>query len=113
MITDKNLSEAIRDLRDGNAYTDRTGDYWEPDEKDRLVNMFSAGVGISKMALEFKRTEPAVFQQIEKMDLYHRKDYPRRRKKPKKYAACLCPTCKANRFTCPRCSAFDGTGGGF
>ena len=38
--------------------------------------MFLEGVGITEMAVILQRSETAIIQQIEKMNLYDRKLYP-------------------------------------
>ena len=64
-----------------------------------LLDGFNNCVGITEMADHLQRTEPAVMQQIEKMDLYHRKDNPKRRRK-KKQARCLCDRCRIDAAHC-------------
>ena len=61
---------------------------------DRIFGGNQAGV-----VLADKTLEPAVMQQIEKMDLYHRKDNPKRRRK-KKQARCLCDRCRIDAAHC-------------
>ena len=48
-----------------------------------------------------KKAIETAMQQIEKMDLYHRKDNPKRRRK-KKQARCLCDRCRLDEACCPR-----------
>lgn len=102
MITDNSFTESIRNLRKRGSRMEREGDYWDQDEKERLEEMFEDGVGISEMAIRLQRTEPAVIQQIEKLDLYHRKDHPIRRRPPAKTCQCLCSNCEADPDCCPR-----------
>ena len=61
----------------------------------------TGGVGITEIALELGRTEPAVYQQIEKMDLYGRKQNPQRQRNGKKPPECLCDRCMADPALCP------------
>ena len=100
MMSDNSFEESIRNLRNRSSRMEREGDYWGQEEKERLIEMFYEGVGLSEIAIRLQRTEPAVCQQIEKLDLYRRKAYPRRHKAPPK-CGCLCSTCMADRSLCP------------
>lgn len=60
------FQESVRSMRNQTLRADRAGDYWTDDEKNRLRILFDSGVGITEIALELGRTEPAVYQQIEK-----------------------------------------------
>ncbi|MEQ2619465.1 relaxase/mobilization nuclease domain-containing protein [Hominicoprocola fusiformis] len=67
----------------------------------RLRILFDSGVGITEIALELGRTEPAVYQQIEKLDLYGRKQNPQRQRSGKKPPECLCDRCGNDPALCP------------
>lgn len=104
MITENSFTESIRNLRRRGSRMEREGDYWEQDEKERLEEMFDDGIGLSEMAIRLQRTEPAVIQQIEKLDLYRlyrRKDHPKRDGNTDRLPRCLCPLCKVNHNGCP------------
>ena len=88
----ENNTEMIKSLRNRTVRLEHEGDYWTADENERLKSMFSDNIGISEISLTLQRTEPAVMQQIEKMDLYGRKANPKRRKKNKK-GRCPCEKC--------------------
>ena len=77
--------------------------YWTDEEKEQLRTMFEAGFGITKIAYILCRTEPAVYQQIESMDLYNRKANPQRRRSAAKPRGCLCENCLCDSSFCPRC----------
>ena len=100
-MNEHGLEEAIKNMRNRGIRLDREGDIWSQDEKDRLEELFYEGVGISEIAIRLQRTEPAVIQQIEKMDLYQRKSYPKRRRSFAKSVSCLCQQCTAARSLCP------------
>lgn len=100
-MTEEAFAESVRNLRSNEGCLERAGDYWSDDDKRRLEEMFDAGVGISEIAIRLQRTEPAVFQQIEKLDLYRRKARPRRRRSLKP-CVCHCPTCGVGWENCPR-----------
>lgn len=68
--------QSVKNMRTRTVRLDREGDYWTEDEKNQLIKMFQQGEGITAMALQFQRTEPAIMQQIEKFDLYNRKSSP-------------------------------------
>ena len=90
----------IRSLREGTVKLEHEGDYWSNQEKETLIRNFNNGVGITEMADQFRRSEPAIMQQIEKMDLYHRKDNPKRRRSIGK-CRCLCDRCQLYSTSCP------------
>lgn len=97
--------EMIRRHRNGTIRFDREGEVWRDDEKRKVKIMFEEGYGISEIAIDVGRTEPAVMQQIEKMDLYQRALNPKRHKSPPKAPICLCDSCSLDPSACPRCEA--------
>lgn len=101
-------TNGVINMRNRTVRLDREGDYWTKAEKEALVEQFQNGAGITEMAIYFQRTEPAIMQQIEKMDLYRRKDAPKRRKSCNKPRGCLCGSCDLDPELCPHtapCSA--------
>ena len=100
-MTEEAFQEAIRNLRNNAGRLERAGIYWSDYERERLKEMIDEGNGISEIALCLQRTEPAVFQQIEKMDLFHRKDQPRRRRGPHRKHSCRCSSCEVDERLCP------------
>lgn len=74
------IYETVTSMRNRTVRMDREGDYWTDEEKEQLVKLFREGEGITAIAIKLQRTEPAIMQQIEKMDLYRRKEVPVRRK---------------------------------
>ena len=101
-MTEDAFQEAIRNIRNNLSRLERAGDYWSEEDRERLKQMFGEGIGISEIAIRLQRTEPAVFQQSEKMDLFHRKDRPRRRKGSQRSCKCHCSTCGVDKRCCPR-----------
>ncbi len=95
------LNEVVKCIRNRTVRLDREGDYWEDEEKNQLVRMFNDGVGITEMAMALQRTEPAIIQQVEKLDLYQRKAAPVRRKNQAKEPQCLCNACFLDPALCP------------
>lgn len=90
-------TESVKIMRNRTVRLDREGDYWTADEKETLVRKFNEGEGITTMALELQRTESAVIQQIEAMDLFGRK----RKRSTTRQPYCLCASCKLEPAACP------------
>ena len=85
MRSEEAFQESVRSMRHQTLRADRAGDYWTDDE----------------IALELGRTEPAVYQEIEKLDLYGRKQNPQRQRNGKKPPECLCGRCGNDPALCP------------
>lgn len=100
MINENELRQSLKGLRSKTTRAGHNGDYRSKDENERLTAMFYDGVGISEMAVLLQRTEPAVMQQIEKLDLYMRKSKPSRRKNSYRNAGCKCPSCPVRYKNC-------------
>ena len=100
-MTEEAFYESVRSLRNHKDQLEREGDYWSDEDRERLKDMFEDGVGITEIAIRLQRTEPAVFQQIEKLDLYRRKDRPRRRRSLGKTCSCYCSICEVDPRNCP------------
>lgn len=94
---ENNYTESVKNMRNRTVRLDRQGDYWTADEKETLARKFREGEGITAMALELQRTESAVIQQIEAMDLFGRKKKNPTPKQP----CCLCANCKLDPAACP------------
>ena len=75
------------------------GDYWSDEDRARLKRLFDMGFGISEIALELRRGEPAICQQIAHMDLFERKRR-RHRVRPALPSGCLCKECTADPEAC-------------
>lgn len=103
MITETNFTQTVRNMRRRTTRLEREGDYWSTQEIDQLKTSFNEGIGITEMAIRLQRTEPAVIQQIEKLDLYQRKDNPRRRRKPRQDRRISCGACPVDPCPCPNC----------
>lgn len=105
-MTEHELTEGVISMRNRTVRMDREGDYWTDEEKEQLVKLFQEGEGITAIAIRLQRTEPAIMQQIEKMDLYRRKAAPVRRKGAPKPPTCLCINCELDPALCPHCEAY-------
>ena len=95
-----NIKTAIKAMRTNTSKPERQGEYWSEDEIENLKSMFYSEYGITEMALTLQRTEPAIFQQIEKLDLFDRKENPRRQRVARQLN-CLCGRCGNDPALCP------------
>ena len=100
-MTNQEEMQSIINMRQRTTRLEREGDYWTEEEKFQLETLFEQGVGITQIALCLQRTEPAVFQQIEKMDLYERRRRPSRRRSVKQMI-CLCNRCECAGEQCEK-----------
>lgn len=102
MITNQEYLETVKSMRNRTTRLDHEGDYWTQEEREKLARLFDSGEGITDIAIQLQRTEPAVFQQIEKLDLYQRKENPSRRRNDSPPSSCLCDRCRIDVASCPR-----------
>lgn len=102
MMTEHDFSTAVKNMRKRTTKMEREGDYWTEKDKELLVRLFEAGVGITEISLQLQRTEPAVQQQIEKLDLYQRKENPKRQRFHREPSGGLCERCSCDPALCPR-----------
>ena len=91
----------VKNMRKSAVRLERQGDYWSEEDKENLSKMFLEGVGITEMAVILQRSETAIIQQIEKMNLYGRRLYPARQKNCSEQPKCLCDNCMADPALCP------------
>ena len=98
----KNYNEPtiVQAIRQGLVRPEREGEYWTDDERDMLRKYFDEGMDITAISVLFKRSEAAVLQQVEKMDLYGRKTNPRRQRSCRENI-CLSSSCSASESLCP------------
>lgn len=80
MLNEQNYTNTVKNMRKSAVRLERQGDYWSEEDKENLSKMFFEGVGITEMAVILQRSETAIIQQIEKMNLYDRRLYPARQK---------------------------------
>lgn len=94
-------STVIMALRNGEIPLNKG--YWTEKEKEELTSMFHRGIGVSEMALYFRRSEEAVANQIRVLGL--------REQCRTTYNESICPNCihyddcKATGFS--HCPAFS------
>lgn len=70
---------------------ERSREYWGDDEREKLINLYSSGVGISQIALELQRSEMAVIQRLITEDLLTPPGAARKRSVKEPH--CLCEEC--------------------
>lgn len=56
-------------IREGRMLPERSREYWGDDEREKLITLYSSGIGISQIALELQRSEMAVIQRLITEDL--------------------------------------------
>ena len=100
MITDEMKKQCVINMRNRTVRLDREGDYWTEEEKEQLIAMFNQGMGITEISIALQRTEPAIIQMIEKLDLYNRKGNQQRRRSLPKGPVCLCDACEVDAASC-------------
>lgn len=103
MMSENEYTEIVKNMRTRTTRMEHEGDYWSEEERRKLVALFETGVGITQIAVQLQRTEPAVIQQIEKLDLYRRKEKPSRNRSTPKTPTCLCEACTLYKADCTRC----------
>ena len=101
MIDDQNYTESVKSMRNRTKCLEHEGDYWTDQERESLIKKFHEGMGITQIAITLQRTEPAVIQKIEKLDLYDRKGNPARAKNRCKQTKCSCKECLVDKENCP------------
>lgn len=94
-------------LRNGTKPAERSGEYWSKEDIQLLERLYcQEGIGISEIALQLKRSEGAVCQQLTKMGLLTPQGKHRTRKKEADETAelpggCLCRLCQVK--DCKNC----------
>lgn len=65
---------------------ERQSEYWLPEEKEKLLEMYHDGYGITEISAYFGRGEAAIISMLNYFDVLPKQ---KRKKKP----TCLCPEC--------------------
>ena len=63
-ITNPELQEQIKQIRQCPEMLERTGEYWTEEEREQLCKLYRAGVGISEIAIRLRRAESAIIMQL-------------------------------------------------
>ena len=85
--------EEVMILRNGEGNNENYGKPWTDEERDRLDEAYHSGVGITKLALEFGRSESAIIQQLKLMGAFKKQLMPRNRYDDQ----CRCRVCRQQR----------------
>ena len=93
------FQEKIIAMRTSGAGLDNDGQIWSESDKQIVEKLFYSGAGITEIALEMKRSEPAVMQQLVKDKFFQNETKSRTR--AKREQSCLCPNC-AQYESCKR-----------
>ena len=107
MKASHDLSEEIKTMRRVGHYMPHDGWYWSENDVEKLKMEFSDGTGISQIAVELQKSELAVMQEIEKLDLYERKDFPKRHRRPRASKGYDCHYCNGDCDNCPIANSND------
>ena len=109
MENEEKYRQAIDTMRRGSRRLDHEGDCWTEEEKKCLKKLFDKCIGITELACILQRTEPAVYQQIGKMDLFfnYADVAPVRRRRCRKGPRCRCAGCMMPEECCPHCVPMD------
>lgn len=81
-------------LRTGAKPAERSGEYWSKEDSQLLERLYTAGVGISEIALRLRRGEMAVCQQLIKTNLLSAQGKHRNRRKKNLIPQCYCSICQ-------------------
>lgn len=75
---------------------DNDGQYWSEKDKKQLEKLFAEGAGITEIALELKRSEPAIVQMLIKGDYFRTEIKSRNRSN--RGRRCICGRCNDYEF---------------
>ena len=100
-ITNPELQEKIKQIRQCPETLERTGEYWSKEDRETLRQLYRAGRGISEIAVILQRSEFAIMMQLADMGEVRRSKRTRASKK----GQCLCENCHLGleHPDCPRC----------
>ena len=105
-MTPNELEKMTIAMRTGEIKMEREGNYWTDDERAYAKRRFYEGAPINEIAIELKRSETAVQQQV--LQLYVRPpENIRKRQNAPRDAVCLCATCTCERSLCPLCQVYQ------
>lgn len=94
-------------IRTGKLKMKREGEYWTKADREILKSRFLAGYPMCEIAIELERSEPAVYQQAEQMQLFVKKSrVPKKSCPAAQEPVCLCSVCTLDRSHCPRCEHY-------
>ena len=92
-------SELIKKMRNREIRLDRERNFWSEEEREKLAQMYSNGVDITEMALDLARTELAVIEQLNYLNLLYQSGSDRKHRSRKR-RSCLCVKCDIGPDNC-------------
>ena len=109
-ITNPELQEQIRQIRQCPEMLERTGEYWSKEEREILCKLYREGVGLTEIAMRLRRIEPAIIMQLTDLGEIRRSRRGPRLNKGK----CLCEKCRRGpeHPDCPRFEKGSGVDAG-
>ena len=98
LMTSEEKREITKRMRNGTYRGDHYGDYWTPEEDEKLRILFHQGYDYSEIAIELGRSDFSVFNRCVKLKLHDRgrKPYEKRT-----CEGCLCSSC-SEYPNCPK-----------
>lgn len=93
-------NDQIAAMRQNTTINTQRRNYWSKENKQKLKDLFHAGVGISAMALTFQRSELAIINQLCAMNLFKKHRAPKTKREQ-----CLCSQCSLYPH-CEKCTSF-------
>lgn len=106
-MSDYEITEKTVAMRTGNLKMKRDGEYWTDEERETLRFRFQSGTPYNEIAIELERSETAIYQQVEQLQLYVKNTRaPRKRCPTPQEPVCLCSVCTLDRSQCPRCKHY-------
>lgn len=102
------ILEATIKIRKGETQLLREGDHWSDADREILQREYDNGTSYNEIAIMLQRSEGAIHQQVERMELCTRNPFSKRKKSTNTDAhSCLCKNCKCDRSLCPRCKVYQ------
>lgn len=106
-MSEQEIRDKTAAMRAGQLKMKREGEYWTDEEREILKIRYQAGVPTNEIALELERTETAVNQQVDRMQLVVKNTRLSHRSCPdRQEPRCLCSVCTLDRSQCPRCEHY-------
>lgn len=107
-MSEQEIRDKTAAMRTGQLKMKREGEYWTDEERKELKIRFLAGVPTNEIAIELERSESAVYQQIEQLQLFVKKSRaPKKAVPAPKEPVCLCSVCTLDRAQCSRCEHYS------
>lgn len=107
-MSEQEIRDKTAAMRTGQLKMKREGEYWTDEEREELRVRFLAGIPTNEIALDLERTESAINQQVDRMQLVVKNTRaPRKNCPARQEPVCLCSVCTLDRSRCPRCEHYQ------